>query len=487
MKKMKLALIMVLAMSLAIPMAAYAAADVSVTGDLTFRSAFGQNEDEDWALMGNWRTRANLDLRAGNDTVSAYARYRLRHANFLNFGENNFGTNDAFMDLLDAYVDVQGPVLSGVSESTLRIGRFDDEINSWIGDLGRREAARAQFDLGPASVHAYHGWLNADQRLMGISASATVDIVELSGAYLAFRDNDPAAIAAGQDANADYAVAATVTPSEGVSVTAEYANNGERKQTNGTVWGDSAGAWKISGELATIDNLTLRASTWSTDDDFRPVYRKYAVKESLLMDRRWTDDASRGGADWGDFYMATGFSVGASTVQGGLPIDVDFRSGTIFEDNLPVQLELGNPALGAPAKVSLGAPEYASYYGKAMNVLGVGTTISEIDLGLTYTSIEDHDAVTDLSASRVLPVAALGGDVTLKGNVRLQGDDTNFGADATWAAPNGLTLGLHYANYDRVLDWGHNNSEDNLSEGVNLGVPGEADGFGVTAGYQLNF
>jgi len=489
MKNMKLVLIVVLAMSLAIPMVAYAAADVEVTGDLTFRSVLGQHDDENYELMGNWRTRANLNLRAGNDTVSAFAQYRLRHANFVNFGENSFGTSDAFMDLLDAYVDVKGPVIPSFTGTTFRIGRFDDEINSWIGDLGRREAIRAQFELGPAGIHAYHGWLNADERLVGISAKAAIDVVELNGAYLAHQDEDPDGDPLTDDGrtSADYAIGATIKPSEGVSVTAEYAVNGPRKQTDSTVWGDDASAWKISGQLATFDNLTLRASTWSTDDDFRPVYRKYAVKESLKMDRRWTDDGSRGGADWGDFYMAKGFSVGVSTVQGGLPFDVDFRSGTIFEDNLPVRYELGNPALGAPPRENLGDADYADYYGRAMNVVSVGTTVAEIGLGVTYTKIDGHDPVTDVSATRVFAIDAIGGDVTVKGNVRLKDDDTNFGADATWKSPNGLTLGLHYANYDRVLDWGHNNSEDNLSEGVNIGAPGEADGFAVTAGYQLNF
>jgi len=90
-------------------------------------------------------------------------------------------------------------------------------------------------------------------------------------------------------------------------------------------------------------------------------------------------------------------------------------------------------------------------------------------------------------ASRTVTVSQLGGDVTLRGNIRNRSGNTDFGADATWKAPNGLTLGLHYANYDRVSDWNGNLGDGNLAEGVDLGQPGQADGFAITAGYQLNF
>lgn len=482
---------MVLAMALAVPMAAHAAADLTVTGDLSFRTAIGNDADEKLKLQGNWRTRANLDLRAGSNAVSFYARYRARTQDWLNFGQGSFGSSAVFVDLLDAYLDFTGPVVKGVADDLkLRVGRWDDDVVNWagnvglwIGDLGRNEAVRALVGVGPASVGLYHAWLNANERLVAASARATVDVVELSGAYVGY--SNPAASNPDERSNADYAVAATVKPANGISVTAEYAVNGERKRMANVYWADSANAWKVSGTLSTIPNLTLRASVWSTDDEFRPVYRRLNSYESLDMDRKWTDGNSRASSAWGDPWMATGFSIGATTTQAGLPIDVSFKSGTIFENNLPVLVEDGIKAIGGNGGST---PDYSSYLGKGMYVLGLGTTIAQVKANLTYTNIEDHKPVIDLVGSRAFAVDALGGDVTLKGTVRLQEDkDTAFAVDAMWSAPTGLRLGLHYANYDRVLDWGHNNSESEYWEGVNIGAPGKADGFAITAGYGFSF
>ena len=500
---------MVLAMALALPMAAYAAADVSVRGELSFRAALGEDSDPDtnaYRLQGNWRTRAYLDFTTSRGAASFYARYRARTADWAKFGEGSFSGSAVFVDLLDAYVDFKGPVIKGVAEDLqIRVGRWDDNVGNWAGDVGRwigdiprYDGVLARFGVGPASVGLYHAWVNANERIVAASARATVDIVELSGAYVGWSTLS-SSVPSDERSNADFAVAATVKPADGITVTAEYAVNGERKEvahptstSPGAVqidWGDQASAWKVSGTLATIPNLTLRASVWSTDDDFRPVYRQLASQESLDFDRTWTYGESRSGSSWGDPWMKTGFSIGASTTQAGLPIDVSFKSGKIFEDNLPGWVEMGLQAIHEQGvDVRAWRPDYSSYLGKSMYVVGVGTTIAQVRTNLTYSSIEDHKPVIDLTASRALPVDVLGGNVTLKGTVRFVEDrDTAYAVDATWSAPNGLYLGAHYANYDRVLDWGHNNSADNYWEGVDVGVPGKADGFAITAGYNLSF
>lgn len=475
-------------------MAPAAFAQLSAVGHITVRTALAEDSEGDFRLQGNARGRLNLRYNNTNrDNVSARFEIRLRHTHFRPFGDGPLSGKDGDRpELYEAYLTHKGAWIPGLPETTTTVGRFSANLNDWVGNFDRRDGIRVTgLDFGPASFSLYHGWENANRTLTGIAGSAKIDIVELKGAVSLFRDY--ATSNKDQERNTDYAVGATVKPANGISLNAEYASNGPRyrKAHDNTDWkpgGESSSAWKVGGELATIANLTLRASTWSTADDFRPIHRTFQTVEHIALNHVWTDSNSRPGRAWGDPWMKQGFSVGASTTQAGLPIDVSFKSGKIFEANLPNRIKTGDSPLGGTSSVS--SADNDAIAGKNMNVIDVGTKIANIDLGLTYRNIEDFDTITDIKAKHVWRGSPLGGDVTLTGVVRLRSDkdaDTEYAADAVWKAPNGLTLGLHYANYDRLLDWNHNNSADNLAEGVNIGKPGDKDGFAITAGYSYSF
>lgn len=440
MKKLSIIVSVMMIMALAVP--AFAA-ELDLGGKTVLRSVYGEDAAGNYAFQGDGEVDIDLKLNTDNDAITGGATYRLRIGSPTQLGSTGF-SGTAGQDLLEAWIQTEGAFVPGMPEVTTKLGRFSTNQNTWVGNFGRRDAVLvSDMNLGAASLNLYHGWPNTTDTIAAVSGSANVDVVELGGIVVS---HGPAA-----SKSLDYAVSAGVNPAEGVGVDVEYASDGVNNDT----------AWKLSGELATIENFDLNAAVWSTGQNFMPTYRSNASKEDLEMDRTWTSRPSA----WGDAWIQSGFSVGASTTQGGLPLDVTYKSGTIFNN-------------GSVA---------AQYQAQNMMSFGVGTTLAEIDTDVIYTKVANDDAVIDVIGSKTLPVSALGADLDLTGRVRMQGGNTNFATDAIWTAPNGIVLGLHYANYDRVMDWNHNFSNANLSEGLDIGQTGQADGFAVTAGYSLGF
>lgn len=464
--------------------AATYAATLSANGYLGFRTVFAKFGDEDskYEFRAQQRTYGNIYVRGSSGPVSATFRFYLRGAGtdaWRDMSGSGLGGNFGNALFHEAYADYKGAIVPGLVEGTLRAGRFVINENDWIGRFERREGLRLSgVQVGPANLSLVSFWpasptaTNTINNVTAVKAQGNLDIVDLTAmvvTHTRFGDND------NDHRTIDYVLSATATPIRDLEVTADFASNGKSKASTE----DAALAWKVGGELSTIPNLTLRASTWSTDSEFRPAYYRRVATENLTMDRTYTSTtqtnaAAGGGYSWGDPWMETGFSIGATTTQAGLPIEVDFKTGTIFKDNLP----------GA---VGVNAP----FAGKSMTVVSAATKIAEIDTKLSVTTIEDLDQpVIDVVGSRKVAVGFLGGDVDLRGTLRLQDlngdDDPRYAVDAIWSAPNRVVIGLHYANYDRYLDWNHNWSNANLSEGFDIGESGKADGFAITAGYILN-
>lgn len=482
MKRLSLILSLAVLMALAVAAAAVAAT-ISASGNLGYRMAYAtfDDSDEKYELRSQWRYYTNLYFRGSKGPVSANVRYYLR--SYSVWTDNDSGkapTNgtDGWVDtrqrtrlagldtvagdMLEAYLDFKGAIIPGLPEGTLRIGRFSTNQNNWIGNFSRRDAIMLSgVKVGPANLVLYHGWRTKDNdknRVTAVKATGKVDIVDLTAVYVA------QSVYGNEDASrADFMVGASASPIKDLKVSVEVASNGTPKSSND----DARLGWKVNGELSSIPNLKLRASTWSTDPAFDATYKHNTNRESLLWDYA---NSSRPTA-FGDPWIQQGFSVGVTTTQAGLPFDVDIKTGKLFDGTT-----------GA----SSGVP--SALRGENMMVVNVGTTVAQVKTDVAVTMIGENDPVIDVLTTRALDVGFLGGKVNLRGNVRMQGDeDTQFGADATWNAPNGLVLGVHYANYDRGTDWNHNRSSANLSEGFNIGKAGEADGFAITAGYLLSF
>lgn len=312
MRRLTLILSLAVLMALVVSAAALAAPKLSATGNLAFRTAIGENADGDYQLQGNWRTRANLQLDAGSGNITARVIYRIRTTDFRTFHTNPTGNWDG--TLYDGYVNIRGSFIPGTPEANLRVGRFDVTPNRWVGTFGRRQALHlTNFSLGPVTTGVYHGWEAQDVTLTALTANAKVDIVDIDAAVVYFKDNRDTTppVPEHQKTNLDWVISGSAKPINGLSISADFAQNGLRKRAGSNPsWEpegtDPANAWKVAGELTTVPNFTIRASAWSTDDDFRPVYRHLATRENLDMDRMYTSGYSRAGSTWGDSWIAKG-------------------------------------------------------------------------------------------------------------------------------------------------------------------------------------
>lgn len=467
-------------MALALSAVTYAA-NITGNGYIGFRTVFAQFGDDNYEFKAQRRAYGNIYLRGSKGPVSANFRYYLQQNGTDGWRDMNgsgLGTmgNASF---LDAYADYKGAIIPGLIEgTTLTVGRFVINENDWIGRFERREGMRLSgLKLGPAELTLVSFWPGSTPSLpnptsypqyqqpdntTAVKVTGSVDIVDLEAMVVSqTKFNDPDK----EESKMDFFVGASATPIRNLTVGAELASNGKTKKSGD----DPALAWKVTGELATISNLTLRGSLWYTDSEFRPTYPRFQWAENLTFARSITTSWDRSGYAWGDLWMENGFSVGAETVQAGIPLDVEFRMGTIFESNVP---GVGN----------------AAFAGKGMTVVSAGTEIAKVKADVKLTMIEDKDdPVIDVIGSRSFRVGFLGGNVNLRGTLRLHGEeDPEYAGDLTWSAPNGVVIGLHYASYDRGTNWNHNANANDLSEGFNIGKSGEADGFAITMGYQLN-
>lgn len=473
MRRLTLILSLATLMALLVSAAAFAA-NISVSSVIGFRTVFGESSKSDldaYEFKAQRRLYSSMYFRGSKGPVSATVRYYIQSLRgssatdgWVDLDSSNWGSLSlANSDLVDAYLDFKGEIIPGLPGGTLRIGRFSTNQNGWIADFSRRNAVMLSgVKLGPATLTFYQAMKGTNTRATMVKATGKIDIVDLTAVYVG-HSNLASDTTKKNEARTDLLFGATVTPNRDMKITAEVATNGKEASLDQ----DPAMAWKVSGELNSIPNFKLRASTWSTDTDFRPDHFARLSVENLRA-RTIETGGARPGSMWGDPWMETGFSVGVTTTQVGLPFDVDVKIGTIFESNVPGS---GNGA----------------YAGEEMIVASVGTTVAQIKTNATVTMIGDHDPVIDLVGERSVRVGLLNGNVNLRGIVRLIDEDTNFAADAIWDAPNGLKLGLHYANYDRGTNWNHNTTTNDLSEGIDVGKAGKADGFSITAGYQLSF
>jgi len=457
MKKLTAIVSLLLVMALAMP--AYAA--LNIKGKIAARTALAENANEEFQFQGQGEVDFYISGNVSNGPVRADINYEFRTGGWGalgSSGNNGFSgtdTSDANR-VLDAYLTFTGPYLPGGKNLTTRIGRFNNNVTAnglgIIGNMGRRDWLRISgIGLGPATLQLHYGYESTTKTIAAIDGTANIDVLTISGMVVRTDAN----INTQNNEDTDYAVRVVAKPTSDISLQVDYAVDG---QAGGA---DPYTAWSVGGTLSSIENLTLTAKTWTTADEFLPEWRQNNGNyETLLRDRRTPDRQ----ANIGDPYIAKGFSVGVDTVQAGLPIKASVKTGTVFG------------AAGLPAA-------QVAYAGKKITVLDASTTIAQFGVALQYTTIQDFDPVTDVIVTRKFPGLFVG-DVDTRVAVRFgNGSDPEYSADATWKAPNGLNLGLHYANYDRLVD------EKGTTGwfGPNIGATGKADGFAISAEYSYSW
>lgn len=460
MKKLSMLLSLVMVLALAAP--AFAGINTDISGSL---SADLRYDGQD-GLTAEAETKASVKMSAGSEdgNIKAVVNLGTTTTNPKGaFGGNSspfIGTKDIALNITSAWIETTGAWIKGGPAVTTKIGSLAPSYNNWVADLSNDTYKRVDavevsgLDLGAVSLTGLLGWYDNDttaatdtHKLSAISASGGLDVVDLGFVYVSEKDAADAVV------STDYAVTAGVSPVDGVSVDATFASHGASTTT----------AYKVGGELSTIPDVTLSASTWSAAAGFDPAWANHKDDDLTKETTAFTADQK-------------GYKVAAETTQSGVDLGASYESTT--------------DAAGGNAKTT--------------TIVSAGTTVSETELSGKVTMETGADTKIEVSASRSFgnvngsykltsqganmdhEIAAdttvntpLADETKLAGKVILDGSDTNFGFDATWAAPNGINLGIGYANYDREDDWPGDYDVTGDANG--------ADGFTVHAGIDVSF
>ena len=198
--------------------------------------------------------------------------------------------------------------------------------------------------------------------------------------------------------------------------------------------------YKLSAELTTIPDVTIGLSYWASDEEFNPIYAKLDDKKPVAF------------PGWDKPNERKGFEVKADTTQAGFDLGATVKRISAADDT--------NEATEYEIRVSRDFNGFKGSY-----KFEDGTDKKYLHTVTVETTVDT-------------PIAQA---VNLKGTVRYhEVDELQYAADATWQAPNGFNVGLHYASYDREDDWGGRDIGGDAKKG-------EADGFVVKVGYTFEW
>lgn len=351
-----------------------------------------------------------------------------------------FGSLTALELVVDsAYLEAEGAWWVGGPSVVTRIGRHNVSYSDWVAhEVGHNGIGIAGLQLGLLELDGYVGW-TADDRPAALRARGALDLFEFDGTLVNRR------VVGGTDRVNDVAVEIHFDPAEVLHTVSTIARDGET--------GDLA--YRVEGEFSQFAGLLLDAAVWSTPENFAPRYADYAALEPVFnQDER-------------------GVKIGASTVWEGIEL-----RGTAAQQGLHSDPNWQLRVLGVEAETEYGqfdllfGLEHINLNGTNSRNLkfGVATELFGVLVGYEglLPSNDSLESTVTASTTQELPIL---GEVDIEGRLWAKnGVDTEVRVGATWQAPNGLNLGLHYANYEDA--------------GVR---PGNEDGFYATAGYKLSF
>jgi len=500
MRKLVVPLSLVLALALAAP--AFAAVNPvwNLEGEANFGLMFAQNPNK----PGDYRFTGNVHKLLGKLTLSAVevgenpsAKFEFevvaeaKEENKLEEGaEPNFG-NDAFKNLAksmnlqvsNVIFTFRGAYWKNGPEVTTQIGRLTTFWDDYL--LGDRDSdvtdtLKAEGDgvtitgiaVGPFDASVGFLFPAVDRKALITAWDGSLDGVSIELGSVSHVGPTHSGIAH------DLHVGVGFEPVDGLSVKANYALDGVNE---GYVY-------DLNAVLSTIPNLTVEAGVRGIDPNgaWNPTYAKRDDDLDECKDNKYHLCAHD---------SRSGFHVEVSTTQAGIDLGLRYDSG-----EHPVD----------------------SSYSRTITKLSAGTTISDFELSgaLTLTDkVNDAEDSTKVEASVkrsfgivnasysfsrekkqgdpdpivIHTVAAdatidtpIADGVKLSGQVKLDSSKLDgkpqVHTSAEWTAPNGLQLGVHYANYNRK-DHGPIPNENEPDSAYPL----KAEGFYLTAGYSIKF
>lgn len=460
--------------------------NTTVTGKV---GVYGQYDQEDhftargllYARLAISNVRGvNVEVDFGNVAEHGRSNEADRRS-WSSFGNDLFAPTEPLnLNIEAARVIVEGAYWPGGPEVKTTIGRQRINWNSVVASDSNNSRLRGNaflvegLDLGGIALDFAHMYqLDQPDRVNLLRARANLDVVDLTGIVVGREDTvDPAERAM------DLAVLAKVEPADGISVDGIVARDGQSEELH----------YRLNATLETIENFTLKGSFWSTGEDFNPRYRHHNWADSELT------KTNNSGVRQDE---ATAFSVTAETTQGGIDLSATFASAGKHSD---ANYRRSFLEVGAETKVQdfdvSATYELTQETGSNDNskiTLGLGTDLASVRVDYEGVIETDKDMVNSIAAKTTIDTVIAEG-INLSGKVTLDPNDADFEtrieADAEWRAPNGIGLGLHYANYNRAFRLNKGNTDTLRHNGVSVikvGDDSEADGFYVTASYVVEF
>lgn len=428
---------LVLVMGLAVPAAAGVSTDI--TGKV-----YGKVEYTEDGLSGKGKVETKIALSAGSEgAIKAVLDIGAWEANKeVDFGKGLSASEDLKLAVNSAYVETTGAWFKGAADTTTKIGRFEMNYNDWVAaisgssekkdntdkDRGTQDGIEvAGIDLGGLSLAVANAWVKPEYQASVVSAAFSLDVVDVAAAVLSGRRTDV------DESHLDFAVEATVTPVDGVSVTAEFAHDGKPEEDNN--------AYKVSGTLSTIDNLTLSASVWNTGAKFNPEFARWADGDD---DGEEFDHATKFTTD------NSGYEVKVNTTQSGIDLGLTYKNEAKANGDDDVQTTEVSAGTSLADTNLKGTVTIKSNEDNPKFVLEASRAFGGINGSYKLTREHDEKMTHEIAADTTVdtPVAD-GVKLEVKAKLLPEGSDpaTELDADASWTAPNGIKLGLHYANY----------------------------------------
>lgn len=423
--------------------AAFAQVTTEINGSVETEFAIIQHETEKRPdLLATTDFELGLGLSAANGNVRAVVTLAETFGG--SFSDLDAFKGDLELQIKEAYVQAEGAWWVGGPAVLTTLGRHHVDYSGWVAhNLGENGIEIADFEAGPFEIDVYAGW-DVNDRPVALRAAGALDFIGVEGVIV----NRGALV--GGDRVFDLAVSAGADLIDGIALGGTIARDGENETLG----------YEVGAIVDTLPEVTLFAGVFSADANFAPRYSD--DHDTDVEEKSFTADER-------------GFTIGAWTTQQGIDLYGGFtRIGKHSDANYQKDVwEAGAETNIEGFDLSAHVEQERENANDPVRTLelGVGYTIQ--DIGLQYTAImRTGEALENVIGASTTQELQYFGDVNLKGELRLQGnDDPRVSADATWNAPNGFNLGLHYANYDKNEDI----------------RPGLADNVYLTAGVKVEF
>lgn len=449
MKKLAVLLGVLLVLALAAPSMAAVSTDITgkVKADLYYHAQHGPT------AYGS--AEASVVLTAGSEgnfkAVLDIAAWKAKTAEADElFSGSPFSPTFADPKINSAYIQATGAWIKGMPDTVTKVGRFATAYSDWVAKFRTNNGIEVSgIDLGVGGLSVYAARTGADDwawypdpadpekteeknaRVFAISGSADIDVVNVKATMVNTTNADDPAL----PVHTDFAVETSVNPVDGLSLTADFASDGNTKQN----------AYRVGATLSTLPGVTLNASTWSTGDKFDPVW-------SARKDDKPGEERAKYERD------QKGFEVGASTTQSGIDLGLKYNSTTKFDGTDRVNTTTFTAGTVLSETTLSGEVVMKSTEANAKIKASAERDFSGVNGKYTLEIGHDKKVKHTINASTTIDTPIADG-VNLGARVILeQGQNARFGVGASWQAPNGVNLLVDYANYDRVKDedgWGH--------------------------------